>query len=413
MLTTLVREFLYDLKNQKTRVFLTTIAIIWGTMSVVLLLSFGFGLEKRLMEGSLNYSDAVVNVYAGETSKIFQGLPMVRPVVFTMDDVKLLRENIPLIDLVSPSFGRWGMVVNRGAVRMTTYGEGVAPDFYYMRHFYQRLGRFINDQDILEKRRVVFLGDGIAKKLFDAEDPIGQVIEIDGKPFTVIGVMEPKVQTSMSNGPDADRVIMPYSTFMTVYNRYKVYNILVRPADRTRSKELIRDIRDILGRKYRFDPADEYAVRIYDNITDEEIGRKIMLGLNIFFGVIGSLTLVVAGVGVANIMYVVVKERTREIGIKRAVGARRRHIIAQFVGEAFLLTGAGGLIGVLISVGVVALVSLIPDTSGPLQFMGHPIFSRAVAAVTVAILVVIALAAGIFPARAAADVDPIEALRYE
>jgi len=413
MFGTLVREFLYDLRNQKTRVVLTTVAIIWGTMSVVLLLSFGFGLEKRLMEGSLNYSDAVVNVYAGETSKIFQGLPLVRPVTFTMDDIALLRENIPLIDLISPSFGRWGMVVSRGDVRMTTYGEGVAPSFYYMRHFFQSRGRFINDQDVLEKRRVVFLGDGIAKKLFGEEDAIGQMIVVDGRPFKVIGVMEPKVQMSMSNGPDADRVIMPYTTFMTAYSRFKVHNILVRPTDRMRSKELVRDIRDILGRKYRFDPTDEFAVRIYDNIADEEIGKKITLGLNIFFGIIGSLTLVVAGVGVANIMYVVVKERTREIGIKRAVGARRRHIIAQFMGESFFLTGTGGLIGVALSVAVIALVSMVPDTEGVLKFMGHPIFSRTVAFVTVAILTVIAVLAGIFPARKAAEVEPIEALRYE
>lgn len=413
MWTTLFREFLHDLKHQKTRVFLTTAAIVWGTMSVVLLLSFGFGLEKRLMEGALNYMDAVVNVYAGETSKIFQGLPMVRPIYFTIDDVRLLRENIPLIESISPSFGRWGMVISRGDVRTTTYGEGVAPDFYYMRHFYQSAGRFINDQDVLDKRRVVFLGDGIAKKLFGTEDPVGGIIEVDGLPYTVVGVLAPKVQSSMSNGPDADRVIMPYSTFMTAYGRYRLSNMLIRPADRARNKELIRDIKGILGRKYRFDPEDEYAIRIYDNIEDERIGRKIMLGLDIFFGIIGSLTLVVAGVGVANIMYVVVKERTREIGIKRAVGARRRHIIAQFIGEAFLLTGGGGLIGILISAVVVGLASRIPDTSGPMQFMGHPIFSRVVAFVTVAILIVIALLAGIFPARKAAEVEPIEALRYE
>jgi len=413
MWATLVREFLDDLKHQKTRVFLTTAAIVWGTMSVVLLLSFGFGLEKRLMEGQLNYSDAVINIYAGETSKLYQGLPLVRPVTFTMDDVELLRENIPLVRYISPSFGRWGMVVSRGDVRTTTYGEGVAPDFYYMRHFFQSTGRFINDQDILDKRRVVFLGDGIAKRLFDTDDPIGQMVEIDGFPYKVIGIMASKVQMSMSNGPDADRVIMPYSTFMTVYGRFKLHNILVRPGDRMRNKELIRDIRDIFGRKYRFDPTDEYAIRIFDNIADEEIGKKITLGLNIFFGVIGSLTLIVAGVGVANIMYVVVKERTREIGIKRAVGARRRHIIAQFMGEAFFLTGSGGLIGIILSVIIVGLVSMIPDTSGPLQFMGHPIFSKLVAFVTAAILVVIALLAGVFPARKAAEVEPIEALRYE
>jgi len=413
MWATLVREFLSDLRNQRTRVFLTTAAIVWGTMSVVLLLSFGFGLEKRLMEGSLNNTDALVSVYAGETSKLYQGLPMIRPISFTMDDLELLRENIPLIELISPSFGRWGMAVSRGEVRTTTYGEGVAPDFYYMRRFFQSSGRFINDQDILEKRRVVFLGDGIAKKLFDTEDPVGKTIEIDALPYIVIGVMAPKVQMSMSNGPDADRVIIPYSTFMTVYGRYKVNYFLVRPGDRARNKELIRDIRDVLGRRYRFDPTDEYAIRIYDSIADEEIGKKITLGLNIFFGVIGSLTLVVAGVGVANIMYVVVKERTREIGIKRAIGARRRHIIAQVMIEAFLLTGGGGFVGILLSVLVVGLVSMIPDTSGPLQFMGHPIFSKIVAFVAVAILVAIALLAGIFPARKAAEIEPIEALRYE
>jgi putative ABC transport system permease protein len=413
MWTTLLREFLFDLKTQKTRVFLTTAAIVWGTMSVVLLLSFGFGLERRLMEGALNYTDAVVNVYAGETSKIYEGLPMVRSITFTMDDVNLMRENIPLVDLISPSFGRWGMIVSRGDVRTTTYGEGVAPSFYYMRHFFQSAGRFINDQDVIEKRRVVFLGDGIAQKLFGSDDPIGGMIVIDALPFTVVGVMEKKVQSSMSNGPDADRVIMPYSTFMTVYGRTRLDDILIRPGDRMRSKELVRDIRDVLGRKYRFDPTDEYAIRIYNNIEDEAIARKIMLGLDIFFGVIGSLTLIVAGVGVANIMYVVVKERTREIGIKRAVGARRRHIVAQYVAEAFFLTGGGGFIGILLSAIIVSLAGLIPDTSGPMQFMGHPIFSKAVAFVTVAILVVIALLAGIFPARKAAEVEPMEALRYE
>jgi putative ABC transport system permease protein len=138
-----------------------------------------------------------------------------------------------------------------------------------------------------------------------------------------------------------------------------------------------------------------------------------MLGLTIFFGVIGSLTLVIAGVGVANIMFVVVKERTQEIGIKRAVGARRRHVLGQFMAEALLLTAGGGTAGIAISYLIVRLVMTIPDTSGPMMFMGHPVFSSTVAWVTVAILTAIALFAGLFPARQAAMVDPIEALRYE
>ncbi|MHB8078890.1 MAG: ABC transporter permease [Candidatus Krumholzibacteriia bacterium] len=413
MWATFRQELLHDLRHQKTRVFLTVGGIIWGTMSVVLLLAFGFGLEKRIMEGNLNYTDAVVTVRAGETSKPFQGLPAIRAVNFTMEDLQLLRENLPLVGLISPSFGRNGMIVSRGRERTTTYGEGAAPDFGLMRHFYPGAGRFLNDADIVGKRRVVFLGDGIAKRLFAAEDPIGRLIEVDGLPYKVVGVMAKKVQMSMSNGPDADRVILPWSTFQTVYGENRVNRILIRPADRARTKELIRDIRDLLGRKYRFDPSDTYAVDIDDDIANEEIGRKIMLGLNIFFGVIGTMTLIVAGVGVANIMFVVVKERTQEIGIKRAVGARRRHVVIQHMIEALLITGGGGAVGILLSWAIVALVGLAPDDAGPLRFMGHPIFSRTVALVTVTILAAIALLAGLFPARRAAEIDPIEALRYE
>jgi len=413
MWATFRQELLHDLRHQKTRVFLTVGGIVWGTMSVVLLLAFGFGLQKRIMEGNLNYTDAVVTVRAGETSKPFQGLPAIRAVNFTMEDLQLLRENLPLVGLISPSFGRNGMIVSRGRERTTTYGEGTAPDFALMRHFYPGAGRFLNDADIIGKRRVVFLGDGIAKKLFAAEDPIGQLVEVDGLPYKVVGVMEKKVQMSMSNGPDADRVILPWSTFQTVYGAHRVNRILIRPADRARTKELIRDIRDLLGRKYRFDPTDTYAIDIDDDIANEEIGRKIMLGLNIFFGVIGTMTLIVAGVGVANIMFVVVKERTQEIGIKRAVGARRRNVVIQHMIEALLITGGGGAVGILLSWAIVALVGLAPDDAGPLRFMGHPIFSRAVALVTVTILAAIALLAGLFPARRAAEIDPIEALRYE
>lgn len=413
MFKVLLQEFLYDLKNQKTRVFLTILAIVWGTMSVVLLLAFGFGLEKRMTEGQLNWADAAVAVFSGETSKNYQGLPLGRDIFFGREDLDLLVENIPLIERISPSYGL-GMRVSNGNRRTTTWGEGVSPDFLYMRHMFpQPGGRFINAADMREQRRVVFLGDEIAKQLFGEDDPVGRTVEVDDLPYTVVGVMQPKLQTSMSNGPDAERVIMPYSTMATVYGQSRLYNILIRPSDRSRSQELVREIRHVLSRKYRFDPTDEYAIRVWDTIEMEEIGRKIFLGFNIFFGVIGSLTLVVAGVGVANIMYVVVKERTLELGIKRAVGARRSHVVMQFVSESFFLTGGGGAVGILLSLVIVGLVGMIPMESGVLKYMGHPIFSWPIAVVAVAILTTISLLAGIFPARQAAQVDPVEALRYE
>jgi len=408
----ILHEFIFDLRNQRTRVILTVLSIVWGTMSVIMLLAFGFGLEKRLMEGQLNFSDRVVHVYSGQTSKSFEGLPIGRRIVFHVDDIKLLRDNVPLVGMISPSYG-WNMRVRCGDKMTTTFGEGVGPDFCYLRHMFPGKGRFINDVDVIERRRVVFIGDEIAEELFGDEEAVGKVVKIDDVPFTVIGVLKPKIQTSMSNGPDSRRVIIPYTTFVTLYGVRNLHSILIRPSDIRRSKELIKDVKRILGRKYRFDPEDEYAVRIWDDIEMQEIAKKIMLGLNIFFGVIGSLTLIVAGVGVANIMFVVVRERTREIGVKRAVGARRLHIIMQFMGESVFITCGGGLVGVLLSLAVISAFKLIPSDTGVLKYMGHPIFTPEVAYVTVLILTVISLLAGFFPAKQAADVEPIEALRYE
>jgi putative ABC transport system permease protein len=413
MWRTMLEEFIVDFKHQKTRVLLTLVSIVWGTMSIVLLLAFGFGLKQRMYEGQMGARDNLVSIWSGETSKPYQGLPVGRNIWMNVEDVDLLRENIPLVGLISPSHGK-DFRVRYGDNRTTTWGEGVAPDFMEMRHMFpQPGGRFINDGDIIARRRVVFIGDEIAKTLFGDEDPVGGTIELDDLPYTVIGVMIPKHQTSMNNGPDAERVIIPYTTFGTVYNRRWINQMLVRPAVLSRSQELVKDMRYVLGRKYRFDPTDEEALSMWDDIETEKIMRKIFLGLNIFFGVIGSLTLVIAGVGVANIMYVVVKERTHELGVRRAIGAKKSHIITQILGEAFLITGGGGAIGIALSLSVIWLVSLTPLDSGILKFMGHPIFSWPIAIVTVAILTLIAVLAGIFPARQAAGVDPVEALRYE
>jgi len=409
----LLQEFMFDLKNQRIRLALTLISVIWGTMSVVLLLAFGFGLKKRMYEGQMNAKDAVVTVWSGETSKEFQGLGLGRNIYMHEEDINLIKENIPLVGMISPSFGK-GMRLRNKDNRAMTYGEGVGVDFKDMRHMFpQEGGRFLNKIDIKESRRVVFLGDEIAKTLFEDVDPVGNFVLVDDMPYTVVGVMQPKLQMSMSNGPDAERVIMPYTTFSSVYQRRSINHMLIRPTVLSRSKELVREIRYVLGKKYRFDPTDEYALDIWDDIEMEKIISKIFLGMNIFFGIIGALTLVIAGVGIANIMYVVVKERTRELGIKRAVGAKRRHVVYYFVAETFLITGGGGVLGILFSLGVIGLAGLVPLDSGIMKYMGHPIFSWPIAVVTVAILVLIAILSGIFPARQAAEVDPMEALRYE
>lgn len=413
MIKILLQEFFEDLRSQKTRAFLTIFAIAWGTLAVVLMLAFGEGLKQGLTSGMLGAGNKVVRVYGGETELPFDGLPRGRPIRLTEDDLDLIRRTVPQADLVSPSYGR-SVSISVDGVRTSTFMEGVYPDFEELRSMYSAAGgRFLNPRDLEEKRRVVFLGDSIAARLFPDGSAIGGTVHIDDVPFTVVGTMQSKMQMSMNNGPDADRAIIPASTFQTLYGHRNVWHLLIRPRDISRTAELKAELYEVLGRRYRFDPSDERALTIWDMVEEERVTRNMGLGIQIFLGVVGGLTLLVAGVGVANIMYVVVRERTREIGTRIAVGARRWHVMAQFVFEALCICMAGGAVGMTLSIAIVLGVRALPIEEQAAAFIGNPQLSAPIAFGTVAVLSLIGLTAGVFPARKAAAVDPVEALRYE
>ncbi len=406
-LTTL-GQFLQDLRAQKLRTTLTILGIAWGTVAVIVLLAFGVGLEKQSRKNMHGMGDGIVVMFGGSTTKPFEGFPDGRRIRLREDDARVLQQQIPQIAEISPEYINRNTPVRRGRTNTTPAITGIYPVYGDMRNIIPEVGgRFLNAPDLANRRRVAVLGDEIKTLLFGDEEAVGQQIMIGQTPFTVIGVMQPKTQNSSYYARDKDRIFMPASTFRSLFGDKYVNNMIYRPADPDQSPAIETAVYEVLGRHHRFDPTDGDALGVWDTNEADRFLKYFFIGFNIFMGIIGSFTLTVGGIGVANIMYVVVRERTREIGIKRSVGATRRNILFQFFAETFLIVGIGATLGFLVAVALVKLLAMLPLE----DIVGTPGISPMVAATTMILLTVIAVFAGFFPARKAARLDPVECLR--
>ncbi len=413
MLYILLHEFIEDIRKQKLRTFLMSIAFSWGTFTIIILLSFGRGLIDKSLEGVYGSGDQIISVYGGQTSIPYAGLGTGRYIRLREDDMFVLQNAIPEIRYISPRYGRWGQVVTERTTR-TVYFEGVDPKYEFLRSMYPVAGgRFININDIRERRRVVFLGNKIAEELFGNTNPVGKTINLEGTPFIVVGVMQDKIQTISEGGLDENRAVIPYTTFQTIFGHRFLSSILIRPEGVEFQSTVIEEARRVLGAKYKFDANDTQALRVTDYIEFARLAGLVGLGLQIFLFLLGFFTLSIAGVGLANIMYAVVKERTREIGIRKAVGARKRHITSQFVFESILISCIGGSIGILLAISVVFGIRQVDIDSTVWVFLGSPVLSYSTMIIAISVLSFVGFIAGVFPALRAATVDPVESLRYE
>ena len=411
---TLYNVFVRDFRKQKKRITLTLIALSWGTISIMLLLAFGEGLHQQLSINRKGMGDAISILWGGQTSIPFKGLGKGRPIRLHKEDPAYLKSRIPEIQYIGGEYQRWGAEVKYGDKVVSEHITGIPPEFEQMRnHIAASGGRMINQLDMDLRRRVVFLGDELKRRLFGDDDPIGERILIRSVPFMVVGVQKSKIQMSSYSGSDEDKASIPATTFHAVFGDRWLDNIVYQPYDVNKMDYVERKVYEAMGAKYKFDADDERALGIWDLAESAREFSNILMGIKIFLGIIGGLTLLIAGVGVANIMYVSIKERTREIGVKMAVGARRSYILAQFLIEALIITFFGGIGGMAVSYALTEGFKRIPIESDVLDFMGRPTISLEIGIVVVVILGLMGLLSGLFPAMRAASTNPVESLRYE
>ena len=403
-----ISEFILDLKAQKLRTFLTVFGIVWGTVAIIVLLAFGMGFKRQLAINMHGIGESIAIMFPGRTTMAYEGFGIGRGITLTEEDVKLLASQVPGIKSISPEYSFHDLQVRVGANISNTLVAGVYPIYSEMRNVIpEQGGRFINDLDMKDRRRVALIGDKLKELLFGETNAIGRIVYVGQDPFTVIGVMQKKTQNSSYNRRDADRVFIPASTFSSAFGVIKVNNIIYQVKNPTDADQVNTQVREVLGKRHKFDPTDKDAVWIWDTNEMDKFMFYFFLAFNIFMGLIGSFTLAVGGIGVANIMYIVVQERVKEIGVKRAVGAKRSNILIQFFMETFFIVLFGSSIGFLIAYGITKAMAFIPIK----DFVVTPEISIEVSIATVAVLAVIGFAAGVMPAKRAANLNVVECLR--
>lgn len=406
--------FLSSSRLQKKRAVLTIAAIAWGSVALLLLLAFGQGLRDQLSVANRGMGTGIAVIWASETTKVWQGLPAGRSVHFVPEDVPLIKERVPLFNGVIGEFVTWGTNFTYGKKTVNAQLIGTEAAYGDLRnHVPAPGGRFLNDDDVTLRRRVVFLGGELAHDLFGDQDPVGKQMLINSMPYTIVGVLAKRLQMGTYGGPDKNHAVIPITTFQAQIGRKYLANLVVRAADPKMMKTALKELQKVCAAKYSFDPEDDRAIRFWDTVEGQKIMRNILIGIQGFLGLIGGLTLMIGGVGVANIMYATVKERTREIGVKMALGARPSWITAPLLLEGLAYTIFGGLLGLLFATTIIIGLGFVPLKSEALQFLGKPTLSPMVGLISAGILGMIGLFAAYFPARRAASIDPAQTLRYE